>query len=346
MEQNRLARMTGNQPLMVSMYTTKLLVRGAHKIYGEEQNIAGSTDANMCTVRRLNLFEHQSEETQLAAIFLQFDPPHFLEDASLYLSFFLRGKSRAITDFASFLKAMEGLEEFLVVFYRWEGVLDSLMRQLRLDLFDGYDVAFVAAEVYKALHAMHDLAMNTTFETRLPFAEYRQMFQKKIEAIRALITQPNEFAFKNCIGNHKILAAGPCSIAPDSPPATSRSTPTQQDRRAAKVNTPAPSHYVDNRLAAPVGQHVVSTSELCIASLKHHYGLTRPVPYGAPRGSKGPPFDACRAGDKCTRIHYEQVKANTITKLIAVRQCTNVVKKEPDTLAMLVGHVNSDPLFL
>jgi hypothetical protein len=118
LKQERLARMTGNQPLMVSMYTTKLLVRGAHKIYGEEQNIAGSTDANMCTVRCLNLFEHQSEETQLAAIFLQFDPPHFLEDASLYLSFFLRGKSRAITDFASFLKAMEGLEEFLVVFYR------------------------------------------------------------------------------------------------------------------------------------------------------------------------------------------------------------------------------------
>ncbi len=91
---------------------------------------------------------------------------------------------------------------------------------------------------------------------------------------------------------------------------------------------------------------MTTSSELRVASLKHHYGLTRPVSYGAPKGAKCLPIDDCRTGDKCPRIHYEQIKANSVTKVIAIRQCTNVVKKEPDTLAMLVGHINSDPLFL
>jgi hypothetical protein len=118
-----------------------------------------------------------------------------------------------------------------VVFYRWEGVLDSLMRQLRQDLFDGYDVAFVAAEVYKALHAMHDLASSTTFETRLPPAEYRPC---------------SKSASRRSVPPSRI----PMSLLSKTPLATTRSSPPVRYPSPQSPRRPPPDPLLPTRTVA------------------------------------------------------------------------------------------------
>jgi hypothetical protein len=153
--ETRLNALTGNAPKMtVLMYNLDLLY--VNSPLCEPSN-------PVCRIWEMHLFRHCSEEVQLSAFLLLFDPQRSLKPTtSVYFQYFQRCGVSDLPPMTHLTLriCLEGLEDFLELLLEWSGLFKDLLRAFRNGDLDIYTVDYLQCQIYGAL-ALH--RAQTTF---------------------------------------------------------------------------------------------------------------------------------------------------------------------------------------
>jgi hypothetical protein len=131
----------------------------------------------------MHLFRHCSEEVQLSAFLLLFNPQHSLKPTtSVYLQYFQRCGASDLPpmNHLTLRICLEGLEDFLELLLEWAGLFKDLLRAFRNGDLDIYTVDYLQCQIYGALALFNEKARA---EPTQP-TDYQQLFRTVYSELR------------------------------------------------------------------------------------------------------------------------------------------------------------------
>lgn len=267
--------------------------KGGDRLFHQQ---AGTSRSSKCPVWSLNLFLLNDAELEEKAVYLLFSQYRNLDGKSLHLWHFLRRSAgREIRSHAELRQALEGLEEFLELFYDWPRCFEPVLRALKSNQLERFTVEYISMEIYAALCWLRETAEGIHGKAeRLPPAEYHQQFVEVVDEIVFNLTKPGEADFQEDCRAAQAMQADGRAHSDDETPAT---------KSPKRTKDPQPPKNAGDK------------NQLCVADAKFRSKLV---------GRAGTRHAECAFGDACLRTHMSELNG-TLRRTDAARQVAAVI---------------------
>jgi hypothetical protein len=259
----------------------------------------------VCRIWEMYLFRQCSEEVQLSAFLLLFDPQRSLKpNSSVYLQYFQRCGTSDLPVMTHLVLriCLEGLEDFLELLLDWPGLFKDLLRSFRNGDMEIYTVDYLQCQIYGALALFNEKARVITDRPTRP-ADFQAMFRQIFSELKSKLT------FEACHRYEKFKAT-----AVGIPP--SGLAVGGQVGQSNGAQTGAARGTVNGGVLSEAQVHHQRT-QLCIRDVLQHYGLPQP---------NGQRYKACT--DRCVRRHMGDLVRAPMPIATALEQIRMVVRGE------------------
>jgi hypothetical protein len=312
LKKSRLNAITGNAPQMTCSYCVSVLMYNLDLLYVNSPLCEPSNP--VCRIWEMHLFRHCSEEVQLSAFLLLFDPQRSLKPStSVYLQYFQRCGVSDLPQMTHLTLriCLEGLEDFLELLLEWSGLFKDLLRAFRNGDLDIYTVDYLQCQIYGALALFNE--KSRAEQTQL--TDWEQLFRTVFSELRL------KFSYEACQRYEKFKAT---SVGV---PPSGQAVLTQGGAAGGSLSGTAHGRNTGVVSTAHLDHH---RSQLCVRDVLKHFGLPQQ------NGQRSKPCT-----ERCLRRHMSDLLRAPMPLSTALEQ-VRLVLKSGDVFDRAADAVRSD----